>query len=185
MFFPIKRAWAILTRPKQVWITITNEDYTIPQILISYTIPYIFLASMTYFARSYFILNEHSFWISLTSAILYFTTFLLSVCLTTWIIQIVQKSYDVSTDQKSIFVLLSYSLTPVYLAETIANINYSLHAFYILSFYAVYLLWNGSGVLIWISDKQKVPFVLTTLIIFFLSKTILYIYIIRIIYLFQ
>jgi hypothetical protein len=185
MFFTIKRAWIILIRPKQVWISITNENFTIQRLLISYTIPFIAFATMTHFARSFYILSDHSFWISLSGAILYFSTFLFSVYLTTRIILIVQKSFEISTDQKSIFVLISYSLTPAYLAETIANINYSLNAFYIFSFYAVYLLWNGSGVLIWISDKQKVPFVLTSLIIFFLSKTILYIYIIRIIYLFQ
>ena len=171
----INRVKGIIVNPTKEWEIIRTENIDKNKIIKEYALPLIILITISTLIGSLgspkFLAPSFSY--SVVSAFITFTVSIISIYISSYIINEIGASFGVTKNIENSFKLIIYSSTPAYIASIIANFHWTLSFINILGVYSVYLFWLGSSQILNIHEDKKVGFVILSFLILLIVYLIL------------
>jgi hypothetical protein len=158
----------IIVKPADEWEVIKGEPSDKNTILKNYALPLIILVAIAEFLGG-LIFTRYGLSIGyvVAQAIVSFIVVFLGIYISAIVINELASSFGSKKDTNAAFKLVIYSFTPVFIAQTVANLIPPLSFVVIFGLYSIYLIWLGLGSLMETPEDKKVIYVVVSAIIIF------------------
>jgi hypothetical protein len=165
--FLVRSVRAILLDPVKEWEVIRAENKHTLYFSRNLLIPLLILASVSAFLGSFLFTNtvlKDSY--SILTGIKYFAVIFLVVYGTTLVFKEVTSALGLNSDFNCSFKIIVCSVVPFLLCQIVTRLFESFIFINILSFYGLYILWNGIEKLINPPERKKILLIVSASIAF-------------------
>lgn len=164
--FLLQNLFLIIFRPTKAWNTIHSEDRSAKDTRNSFLLPMIILVTLASFFGSLLLTRAQlSVVYSIFTGFKYFIILLFVACTSAFIHKEMTYALDLGRDFSVSFRLIVYSLTPLFICLAVSSLFESLIFVDILALYGLYILWEGSKIMLNPPQHKKMPLLIATAVI--------------------
>lgn len=161
----LNRARNILFSSSVEWETIKVENTNTKSIFISYLIPFSIGIAIASLLGSLIFASFYSFGFKFLSAIVSSVNPLITIYLSSKIINELTPSFGSKKDFNSVFKLVAYSYTASLVISLLINLLPFLSVLSIFGLYSLYIYWIGMPVMLETSSDKRVGFLIVSALI--------------------
>ncbi len=168
--FILNRAKNIIISPVKEWQIIKEENIENDRLITNYAIPFVILSSISILISN---INTVGFSKAILNASVSFVLIIVSLYLSAMILNEIAPFFNTKKNINAVYKLVVYSSTPSFIISIIVNLDYKFMLFSLLSLYSVYLYWTGIQPLLETPEKNKVHYIVVSILLMFSIKMIL------------
>jgi len=173
----VERAKNIILKPKDEWAVIDQENTSVITLTVLYLIPFALILALAFFIK-YGIIGESVAGpfinMGFKWAFIYFISSILSIFISTFIINYISPNFGTLKNFSKIFNLLVYSLTPVFICS-VSQIIPFIGFLSFLGLYGLYILYVGIKPMLKTPDDKVLVYFLVSFLVLIAVNTIIYI----------
>lgn len=163
----INKVKNIVVQPAKEWKTIGEDKNDYNFHVKQFALPLIIALSAASLINLGLLQKGFSVKDAFLFAIIDFASYFLGMYFSSLIISYIAPTFQAVNDKTTAFKFIIYASTPMYLASLVTNLVPSLFFLNIFYLYTIYLLWLGSDLLLKTPEKNKLGFVIVTMLILF------------------
>lgn len=163
----VNRVKNIVVQPEKEWKAIAEDKNSYNFHIKSFALPLIIALSAATLINLVLLQKGFSVKDALLFALIDFASYYLSMYFSSLIISLIAPTFMASSDKSSAFKFIIYASTPLYLSLLVTNLLPSLFFLNVFYLYTIYLLWLGSDIVLKTPEKNKLGFIIITVLILF------------------